>query len=72
MNKEQKDTFLTDQELADRWKNKVSLKTLKYWRQQGEGPPHMLVAKSPLYPLSQLVEWENKNIKHGDVNVITE
>ncbi len=52
---------LTPRELCTRLKDQVTVGTLKQWRYQRKGPPYVKVGGAILYPLSSVIEWEQKN-----------
>ena len=41
---------LTERELAARWR--VSLRTVQRWRRKGVAPPHLLLGRAPIFPLT--------------------
>lgn len=54
-----RDRFLTPEELIDRWRGVVSLKTLENWRGCGKGPDFYRPARGKvLYRLSDVDAWE--------------
>lgn len=52
--------FLTPSELVDRYNGTVSTRTLANWRSAGISPPFTKVGGRILYPIRELIEWENK------------
>lgn len=55
--------FLTPDELAKRWKGKVSVGTLRNWRTKGIGPTYTKVGhKGVLYPLTSVEAFERSNL----------
>jgi hypothetical protein len=50
--------FLTEAELAARYRGLVSAGTLRNWRSQGRGPPFVKVGRQVLYPIVGLEAWE--------------
>ena len=54
-------TFLTEDEVAARYRGAVSPGTLRNWRSQRQGPPWVKVGKSALYPRRELEDWEARN-----------
>lgn len=48
--------FLTQLELAARWK--VSTRTLEGWRYQGKGPRYCRLGSRVRYPLKEVVQFE--------------
>jgi hypothetical protein len=53
--------FLTEDEIAARYRGLVSAGTLRNWRAKGRGPPFVKVGRSVLYPLAALEAWEVEN-----------
>jgi hypothetical protein len=53
--------FLTTPEVSDRYSGKISARTLNNWRNLGSGPPFTKIGGKVLYPVSKLVEWEQRN-----------
>ena len=53
--------FLTTKEVSDRYGGKISARTLNNWRNLGCGPPFTKIGGKVLYPVSKLVEWEQRN-----------
>ncbi|MDO3620230.1 helix-turn-helix domain-containing protein [Ralstonia pseudosolanacearum] len=52
--------YLTPQQLAARYNNRISVRTLANWRSAGTGPTFSRIGGRILYRLDSLVEWENK------------
>jgi hypothetical protein len=57
------ETFLTPEEVAARYKNAVSTKTLSNWRSAGTGPKFTKVGGKVLYALSDLAAWESERTR---------
>lgn len=55
--------YLTPQELADRYRGQITLRTLANWRSTGNGPVFTKVGGRVLYPLDAVVEWEKSRTK---------
>lgn len=53
--------FLSPQELSDRYEGRITVRTLNNWRTNGNGPPFTKIGGAVLYPMSKLVEWEERN-----------
>ncbi len=53
--------FLTEDEVAARYRGAVSTGTLRNWRSRRQGPPWIKVGKSALYPQRELEIWEAGN-----------
>lgn len=51
--------YLTPKELASRWKNTITLKTLANWRSQGDGPAYTKIGGRVMYRLIDVVKWED-------------
>jgi hypothetical protein len=56
--------FLTEEELAARYRNKVSIGTLRNWRAMKRGPPFVRFGRVVLYPSALLDEWDLENLVH--------
>ncbi len=54
--------YLTTEEVCDRYRDEVSVGTLRNWRAQRVGPPFIKIGKSVLYPVQGLDEWDKKNL----------
>lgn len=52
--------FLTPAEVRDRYRGRISLRTLANWRSTGQGPSFCKVGGRVLYPVAALTEWEGK------------
>lgn len=50
--------YLTPQELAERYKGAVTVRTLANWRSTGNGPKFTKIGGRVLYPVEAVVEWE--------------
>ena len=55
------DLFLTPQALAERWK--LEPDTLSQWRWNGRGPIFLKIGRRVLYRLSDVLCFEEKNVK---------
>lgn len=64
--------MLTPKALAERWDNSHKVGTLANWRAQKKGPPYIKRGAKVLYPLEQLVAWENANPQFLAANDNTE
>jgi hypothetical protein len=53
--------YLTDDEVAARYRGLVSVGTLRNWRAQRVGPPFIKTGKAVLYPADGLDAWDRKN-----------
>ena len=54
--------FLTEAELAKRWRGQVTRGTLRNWRAKGRGPPFLKAGRAVLYPRHRLLAWEAENL----------
>lgn len=54
--------LLTPQEVSERYRNKIKIKTLANWRSNGEGPKYVKIGGAVLYPVAELETWERKRI----------
>lgn len=52
--------YLTPEELCQRYKGRISPRTLANWRSSGEGPRHSKIGGRVLYSKAAVEEWENK------------
>lgn len=52
--------FLTQTELAERWN--MARATLTNWRCRGQGPAYIKISSHILYPVAEIINWEDKNI----------
>jgi hypothetical protein len=56
--------YLTPRELAARWRNIVSLSTLDNWRSsQNRGPRFVKIGGRVLYPVDEVVAYEQRNLR---------
>lgn len=53
--------FLTAEEVAERYRDSISLGTLRNWRARRIGPAYVKVGKAVLYPVEELEAWDQKN-----------
>ncbi len=53
--------YLTVEEVAARYENNISVRTLNNWRTQGRGPEYIKLGGKVVYPLEKLILWEAKN-----------
>lgn len=53
--------YLTAEEVAERYRETISLGTLRNWRAMRVGPPFVKIGKAVLYPIKALDEWDLKN-----------
>ncbi len=54
-------TYLTPEEVAERYRGGVSVGTLRNWRAQRVGPSFIKIGKAILYPTTELDAWDEKN-----------
>jgi hypothetical protein len=56
--------YLTPKELAERWRNIVTLSTLDNWRSsQNRGPRFVKIGGRVLYPLVEVEAYEKRNLR---------
>jgi hypothetical protein len=56
--------YLTPRELAERWRNIVTLSTLDNWRSsQNRGPRFVKIGGRVLYPVSEVEAYEARNLR---------
>lgn len=53
--------YLTTEELSDRYRGAITVRTLTNWRSQGLGPSFVKIGKAVLYRLDAVELWEAKN-----------
>lgn len=53
------ETYLTPAMLRARYQNSVTLRTLANWRSCGDGPRYTKIGGRVLYPLREVLKWEN-------------
>jgi hypothetical protein len=64
MTKSSDETYLTPRELADRWRNQISLSTLDNWRSsQNRGPRFVKIGGRVLYPVVEVEAYELRNLR---------
>ena len=54
--------FLTPEEVSARYRDEVSVGTLRNWRAMRTGPSFVKVGKSVLYPIEALEAWDQRNL----------
>lgn len=57
------ETWLTRQELAERWKMPPT--SLNQWASQGKGPKYARFGRHCRYRLSDVIDWENLQFING-------
>jgi hypothetical protein len=53
--------FLTPEEVVKRYRDEVSIGTLRNWRAMRIGPTFVKIGKAVLYPVKELDEWDERN-----------
>lgn len=66
----QSGNYLMPRKLAERWRHVVSLSTLDNWRSQQRGPRWFKAGGRVLYPVNEVVQFEQRNMR-GFPNSIT-
>ncbi|WP_082222240.1 helix-turn-helix domain-containing protein [Mesorhizobium loti] len=56
------ESFLTAEEVSDRYRGSISVGTLRNWRAMRVGPAFIKVGKAVLYPTEELDTWDQNNI----------
>lgn len=51
-------TFITPKELSDRYRGKITMRTLANWRSKGEGPKFTKAGGRVLYSVNEVEQWE--------------
>lgn len=54
--------YLTAEEVVERYREEISLGTLRNWRAMRAGPPFVKIGKAVLYPVQELDDWDKKNL----------
>lgn len=54
--------YLTAEEVVERYREEISLGTLRNWRAMRVGPPFVKIGKAVLYPIEELNDWDKKNL----------
>ena len=57
--------YLTVKELIDRWRGQISATTLANWRSERKGPAFVKIGGRVLYPLQDVVAYEEKSRRTG-------
>ncbi|MGH6950672.1 MAG: DNA-binding protein [Vitreimonas sp.] len=57
----QDDDLLTDEEVVARYRDRITLGTLRNWRALKIGPPYIKVGKAVLYSRTTLQAWDKRN-----------
>lgn len=55
-------TYLTNEEVVERYRNQVSEGTLRNWRSKRIGPSFIKIGKAVLYPIEELERWDRSNL----------
>ena len=58
-------TYLSIEELVNRYSGKIKKGTLANWRSGKEGPPYVKVGGRVFYPLDRLIAWESSRLRPG-------
>ena len=53
--------FLTPEEVTERYRNSISVGTLRNWRAMKIGPSFVKIGKAVLYPIEELEAWDENN-----------
>lgn len=56
-----KKRYLTQDEVADRYRGLISVRTLCNWRSLRISPPYCKIGKTVLYEESELDAWDERN-----------
>lgn len=54
--------YLTAEEVADRYREEISIGTLRNWRSMRVGPPFVKIGKAVLYPIQELDDWDKQRL----------
>lgn len=52
--------YLTPDDLVERYKGKITVRTLANWRSQGISPPFTKIGGRILYEAAELEDWERR------------
>lgn len=55
-------TFLTPEEVAERYRGSISVGTLRNWRAMKIGPSFVKIGKAVLYRVDELEAWDGRNL----------
>ena len=55
--------LLTPDELVERWKGSVKVRTLEQWRYKGIGPKYTKIGQKVMYHLTDIEEYERSQVK---------
>lgn len=53
--------YLTAEEVSERYRGSISVRTLRNWRAMRIGPAYVKIGKAVLYPIEELEMWDQKN-----------
>lgn len=62
--------LLTPQDLCERYKGKISLRTLANWRSEGSGPSFTKIGGRVFYALDAVLRWEKDRTRETDIRSI--
>lgn len=54
--------FLTPEEVSARYRDEVTVGTLRNWRAMRTGPAYIKIGKAVLYPVDELDAWDRRNL----------
>jgi hypothetical protein len=54
--------FLTEEEVAERYRGEIAPGTLRNWRSQRVGPAFIKIGKAVLYPIEELKKFDERNL----------
>lgn len=54
--------YITPDQLVERWAGQITRDTLANWRSQTIGPPYVKVGNRILYPLDEVIKWEQQRM----------
>jgi len=55
--------FITPEELVERYRGRISLRTLSNWRYANRGPKYHRLGNRILYKLDDVLEWESRQAR---------
>ncbi|MBX3429979.1 MAG: helix-turn-helix domain-containing protein [Hyphomonadaceae bacterium] len=60
------DDLLTDEDIVERYRGRITIGTLRNWRAAKKGPPYLKIGKAVLYRRDDLTAWEKRHAVRCD------
>lgn len=54
--------LLSPKDLSERYKGRVTERTLANWRSTGQGPRFVKIGGRVMYPVEKVIEWEERRM----------